>query len=165
MLFVTLGHVAGIVAGACLVTLILSWSIRRLIGMLVRLHKFSLADRRVTTISNVFLRTGSIVIVLVAGVMILKEFSIDPTPIIASAGVVGLAVSFGAQTLIKDIFAGMFILMEDQYSEGDRVKLDEMSGTVTRLTLRKTVLLDPSGNRHHIPHGAVKIVTVLTDHP
>ena len=163
MLFLTLTHVTGIVAGACLITLILSWSIRRLIGVLIRIHKFSLADRRITTISNVFLRTGSVLIVLVSGVMILKEFSIDPTPIIASAGVVGLAVSFGAQTLIKDVFAGLFILMEDQYSEGDRVKLDELPGTVQRLTLRKTVLLDSSGNRHHIPHGSVKIVTVLSN--
>lgn len=161
MIFASLFTIATITAGACILSLLLTWGTRRFIGALVKIHKFRKTDRRITTISNVFLRTGSFVIVLVAAVMILKEMNVDPTPIIASAGVAGLAISFGAQTLIKDIFAGLFILMEDQYSEGDRVKLDELFGTVSAVTLRKTILTDEKGATHHIPHGSVKIVSVL----
>ncbi len=123
-------------------------------------HDHQGEDRRIKTISAVFMSTSSFVIALIALVMILQELRIDTTPILASAGVVGLAVSFGAQALIKDVFAGLSILIEDQYREGDQVKLDEFEGQVLYITLRKTVLESQIGV-HHIPNGSVKTVSVL----
>ncbi len=117
-------------------------------------------DRRIATISAVIMSTSSFIISLIALVMILKELHIDTTPILASAGVLGLAISFGAQALIKDVFSGLSILIEDQYREGDQVKLDEFEGKVITITLRKTVLESEMGT-HHIPNGSVKIVSAI----
>lgn len=118
-------------------------------------------DRRIKTMKNVVLRTGITLICLFAFIMLLREFSLDPSPLLASAGLAGLAISFGAQALIRDLFSGIFILSENQYSEGDTVKLDEIKGIVESITLRKTVLRDTHNTLHHIPHGQVKIVSVI----
>lgn len=111
--------------------------------------------------SRIFLTSGISLIILIALGMILREVHIDPSPLLASAGIVGLAVSFGAQALIKDVFAGLCILIENQYCEGDRVQIIEISGTVIELTLRKTVIRDEHGALHHIPNGSIPVVTVF----
>ncbi len=120
-------------------------------------------DKRIKTLKNVFLRTGTVLVCLFALIMILKELALDPSPLLASAGLAGLAVTFGAQSIIKDMFAGIFILAENQFSEGDMVKLDDIQGVVERLTLRKSVIRDKQQCLHHIPHGQVRIVTVIAE--
>jgi small conductance mechanosensitive channel len=93
----------------------------------------------------------------------LQEFGLDITPVIAGAGVVGLAVGFGAQSLIKDVIAGFFIILEGQFAVGDVIKTGEISGSVERLNLRVTILRDFSnGAVHFIPNSELKVVSNLT---
>ena len=156
-----ISHIAGIVAGACVALWVLSFLNSRFLSSIIK-GGTPQKDRRVKTIKNVILNSGYVAIGGMALIMLLREFSVDPSPILASAGIAGLAVSLGAQTLIKDILAGSIVLAENQYSEGDFVKLDEITGTVECLTLRKSVIRDTQGSLHHVAHGSVKIVSVLT---
>jgi small conductance mechanosensitive channel len=94
--------------------------------------------------------------------MILEEAGIQIGPILAGAGIVGLAVGFGAQYLIKDIITGLFIILENQYRIGDVIKIDSTEGTVEKITMRLTTLRDMSGTVHHIPHGEIKRVSNLS---
>ena len=100
-------------------------------------------------------------IISVALLMILGNF-VDITPLLASVGVVGLAVSLGAQTLIKDLLGGLLVLLEGQYTVGDVIKVGDVSGSVERLTLRATYVRDISGNLHVVPNGEVRIVANVT---
>lgn len=150
-----------ILLGAIILHWVVAFLNKKLLAFVGKIHaSVEDEDRRIKTISAVIMSTSSFLISLIALLMILKELKIDTTPILASAGVVGLAVSFGAQALIKDVFAGLFILIEDQYREGDFVRLDEFEGRVLNITLRKTVLESESG-KHHIPNGAIKVVSVI----
>lgn len=158
--FDTALRIAGIVGSTLVVSWIFSLLVQKLLSGIMHIQRVKSKDKRIMTIGRVIHSTGYFVIILIALVLILRELSIDPTPIIASAGVAGLAVSFGAQSLIKDVFAGLCILMEDQYGVGDSVRLDDVSGTVEGLTLRKTVLVDADGGTIHVPHGQVRIVKV-----
>jgi small conductance mechanosensitive channel len=96
-------------------------------------------------------------IVSVAALMLLSNF-IDITPLLASAGVAGLAISLGAQSLIKDFIGGLLILLEGQYVVGDLIQVGNVSGTVERLTLRTTHVRDLSGKLYIVPNGEVRIV-------
>lgn len=158
--FDPIARIVGILFFALIGSWIFSSLTHRLLSAIMRIHGMKERDMRVKTIGMVIRSTGFFVITLVSLVMVLQQMRIDPTPIIASASVAGLAVSFGAQQLIKDVFAGLFILTENQYSHGDTVKLDEVSGVVEQLTLRKTILLDAEGAHIHVPHGQVRIVKV-----
>jgi moderate conductance mechanosensitive channel len=99
-----------------------------------------------------------IVVVVVALLMILDALGINITPILASIGVAGLAISLGAQTLIKDYVGGLFILAENQYAVGDYVTLGDVTGTVEEITLRKTLLRDLDGKLVHVPNGEVRVI-------
>lgn len=101
------------------------------------------------------------VLLLVVIFWTLRLVGIDPTPIIASAGVVGLAVGFGAQALVKDFISGLFIIAENQYSVGDRVKIAGFEGIVDSLSIRSTILHDDDGNKIFIPNGSVTSVVNL----
>ena len=118
-------------------------------------------DQRIKTVSNVIMRSGGCLIAMIALLMVLRELSLDPSPILASAGILGLALSLGAQAYTKDVIAGLIILIEDQYSEGDCVKLDDSEGEVQCVTLRKTVLCDSKGVVRHVPNGQIKVVSVM----
>ncbi|MBI4474211.1 MAG: mechanosensitive ion channel family protein [Acidobacteria bacterium] len=91
-----------------------------------------------------------------------SELGFNIAPILASAGIVGLAVGFGAQSLVKDVISGFFILLEDQYGVGDVIKTGDLSGVVERMTLRATVLRNLEGQVHVIPNGNIHTVTVMT---
>ena len=112
---------------------------------------------------SVFL-TGIIgaAIVIVAIFMVLSEVGIDITPLLAGAGVIGIAIGFGAQSLIRDFLSGLFIILEDQYSKGDWVQIAGVSGLVEEVNLRRTILRDLDGNVHSIPNGEVKVASNLT---
>ncbi|HJR99553.1 MAG TPA: mechanosensitive ion channel family protein [Flavobacterium sp.] len=116
-------------------------------------------EKRENTLIQIFTTTAKICILCITGLMILGEFGIEIGPILAAAGIVGLAFGFGGQYLIRDIITGLFIILENQYRVGDVVDLDLASGKVEQITLRKTTLRDIDGNVHHIPHGEIKRVS------
>jgi len=120
-------------------------------------------EKRALTLAHIVRAVGATAIVIIATMMGLREFGLDITPIIAGAGVVGLAVGFGAQSLIKDVIAGFFIILEGQFGVGDVIRTGDITGQVERLTLRVTVLRDPhTGAAHFIPNSELRVVSNLT---
>ena len=94
--------------------------------------------------------------------MVIEEFGVSIGPLLAAAGVAGLALGFGGQYLIRDLISGLFIITENQYRIGDVVSFDGDSGSVEDITLRMTTLRDLNGTVHHIPHGEIKRVSNLS---
>ena len=118
--------------------------------------------KRVRTLSSLITGALGILIVIIAIFMILSEVGIDITPLLAGAGVAGIAIGFGAQNLIRDFLSGLFIMLEDQYGKGDWVQIAGVNGLVEDINLRRTVLRDLDGNVHSIPNGEVKLATNFT---
>jgi small conductance mechanosensitive channel len=116
-------------------------------------------EKRENTLIQIFNTTSKIALLTVAGLMVLQEFGVEIGPILAAAGIVGLAFGFGGQYLIRDVIAGLFIILENQYRIGDIVNFDNAGGTVEEISLRKTTLRDLDGTVHHIPHGEIKKVS------
>lgn len=119
-------------------------------------------DKRINTIHQVLVKTISIIIFLVVLLMIFIELGINVTPILTGAGIIGIAIGFGAQDMVKNIFHGIFILTENQYSEGDIVTIAGITGTVETFDLRRTILRDTDGTQHHIPNGEIAIASNKT---
>ena len=115
-------------------------------------------ERRAETLGQTIVTTGSIVIYTIILLMILDLFDIDIRPILAGAGIIGLAVGFGAQSLVKDFVSGLFILVEDQYGIGDEVKIGSFEGKVIRITMRSTVLKNKEGATYYVSNGLIKDV-------
>lgn len=115
-------------------------------------------EKRVETLGHVIVSVGNIVIYTTILFVILNMFGIDTRPILAGAGVIGLAIGFGAQTLVKDFVSGLFILVENQYGIGDKVKIGALEGIVIRITMRSTVLKDEEGKVYYISNGSIKDV-------
>ncbi len=111
--------------------------------------------QRAETLGTVLRSIASFTVVFVAGAMVLSELGLNLAPIVASAGIVGVAVGFGAQNLVKDFLTGMFMLLEDQYGVGDVVDAGEATGTVESVTLRTTRLRDVQGTVWHIRNGEI----------
>jgi small conductance mechanosensitive channel len=147
-----------------------AWVLQALAGRLIRVfrgymaRRTSAADelRRIDTVGNAFRYFASVVVVLVAGMLILNELGISIAPILATAGVAGIAIAFGAQSLIKDYFTGFFLLIEDQIRQGDVVEISGKSGEVEEVTLRYVRLRDNDGFVHFVPNGEIKLVTNRT---
>ena len=118
--------------------------------------------KRITTLGRVFRYSASVVITLIAGTLVLGELGISVAPILGAAGVVGLAIGFGAQSLVKDYFTGFFLLLENQMRQGDVVQVAGIGGVVEDMTLRYVQLRDYDGNVHFIPNGTVTAVTNKT---
>jgi small-conductance mechanosensitive channel len=114
------------------------------------------------TLSGVIYSGGLFVIVFQALLQVLAVLDINMGPLLASAGVAGLAIGFGAQTLVRDVINGFFILMENQYEVGDAVRIGAITGTVEKMTLRTTVLRDEQGALSTIPNGKIDVVSNLT---
>jgi small conductance mechanosensitive channel len=150
--------------------LVLAWFAMRLARRLVALFKTQMERqshgaeeaKRIETLSRVFRYTATVVISLVAGMLVLTELGISVAPILAAAGVAGLAVGFGAQSLVKDFFTGFFLLLENQVRVGDIVEAGGKSGQVEELTLRYIRLRDYDGNVHFVPNGIIQAVTNST---
>jgi small conductance mechanosensitive channel len=119
-------------------------------------------EKREATLEAVFLSSIKTVIYIIAILMILSEIGIDTAPLIAGAGIVGLAFGFGGQYLIRDLIAGFFIILEDQYRKGDVVKIADIGGMVEDINLRRTILRDLDGKEHHIPNGIIGTTTNMT---
>ena len=119
-------------------------------------------ERRVQTIGRLVVRIAGSAIAVVAVLMALRLFGIDIGPAVAGLGVVGIAVGFGAQTLVRDWLAGIFIVLENQYSQGDVVRIAGVDGTVEDFSLRRTTLRDLDGTVHTVPNGQITVASNMT---
>ncbi len=122
----------------------------------------ALRAQQIRTLSTVIYSVGVFVVMFLAALQILPLLGINMGPLLASAGIAGLAIGFGAQTLVKDFINGFFILVENQYDIGDTIKIAAVQGAVEDMTLRRTVLRDDNGSVHTVPNGQISIVTNLT---
>ena len=112
--------------------------------------------KRQDTLIAMFAAILRVLVWLIAGFSIVRLVAyIDLTPLLASAGVIGVAIGFGAQTLIKDFLSGLFIILENQYRVGDVVEINSATGTVEQITLRSTIIRDNDGSVHYIPNGGI----------
>jgi small conductance mechanosensitive channel len=125
-------------------------------------HPSAVRSQQFRTISSVSYSVGIFAISAIAGMQILALLGINMGPLLASAGIAGIAIGFGAQTLVKDFINGFFILAENQYDIGDTVKIAGVQGTVENMTLRRTVLRDVDGTLHTVPSSSIQIVSNLT---
>ena len=154
-----------------ILTLIVRWFLHRLINKVVagatsnpvtklmnRGAAAAAADRsgqRARTLGSVLRSLCTAVVGATAAIMVLAEFGVDLAPILASAGIIGVAVGFGAQNLVKDFLSGMFMLLEDQYGVGDIVDVGQASGTVETVGLRITTLRDGNGTLWYVRNGEI----------
>ena len=118
--------------------------------------------KRIDTLSHVIYRTTVAVVSVLVVITLLPEFGVNAAPLIAGLGLVGLAVGFGAQNLVRDVINGIFILVENQYGKGDVVEAANITGLVEDLNLRRTVMRDLDGTVHFIPHSQITTVSNLT---
>jgi small-conductance mechanosensitive channel len=121
-----------------------------------------LRAQQLRTLSGVVYSAGVFVLLFLALLQILPVLGINMGPLLASAGIAGLAIGFGAQALVHDVINGFFILMENQYEVGDTVRVAGITGTVERMTLRATLLRDDQGALSTVPNGKIDVVSNLT---
>jgi moderate conductance mechanosensitive channel len=118
--------------------------------------------RQVRTLASVITSVGVFVIVFIAAITLLPLLGLNLGPVLASAGIVGLAIGFGAQSLVHDFINGFYILLENQYDIGDSVRIAGVKGAVEDMSLRRTVLRDDDGTLHTVPNSEIKIVSNMT---
>lgn len=149
--------------------LILCWLVVRLArGIIRRVERIaddndpttvSEQEKRARTLGKILRQTVTVGLWALALVLVLAELGLDIKPLLAGAGIVGLAIGFGAQTLVKDLISGFFLLLENQVRVGDVVTIGELTGLVEAITLRTSVLRDVNGIVHTIPNGSVAVVS------
>ncbi len=149
---------------------LVAWIVMALLQRAIRLFRQRIAARlddreavkRAETLGRVFRYIVAVVVSLVAGMLVLSELGISLAPILGAAGVAGVAIGFGAQSLVKDFFSGFFILFEDQIRKGDVVQAAGHAGLVEEITLRHTRLRDYDGNVHYVPNGMIDSVVNMS---
>ena len=149
------------------IILVLTWVMltlsRKLLKRLGRHMQQDLADleriKRLNTLERVFHYVTTLIVILVGGMLVLSAVGISIAPILATAGVLGIAIGFGAQSLVKDYFTGFFLLLENQVRQGDVVEVAGKGGLVEEMTLRYLRLRDYEGSVHYIPNGMIDSVT------
>jgi small conductance mechanosensitive channel len=119
-------------------------------------------ERRADTIIAVVQRTAIVVFIIIGAITILPEFGVNITAIVTGLGIAGLALALGTQTLVKDVIVGIFLLAEDQFRQGDVIKIADVTGTVEAITLRRTVIRDQDGVVHSVPNGSIGVVSNFT---
>ncbi|MBU0545890.1 mechanosensitive ion channel family protein [Patescibacteria group bacterium] len=156
-------------------TVLVAYLLRRSIGFFVEkmvrnivvpdnFHSKESEKKREDTLIRIFSVSSSFLIWILAFLIVLQEAGIAIGPFLAAAGIVGLALGFGGQYLIRDLISGLFIIMENQYRINDIVCFDETCGTVEDISLRMTTLRNLDGVVHHVPHGQIKKVSNLSKH-
>jgi small-conductance mechanosensitive channel len=157
-------RIAWILIVAYLILKVLDSALRRLRLLIPAGDVLGVArvEQRTETLRLVIRSVSKAVLILLVVLTISAELGFNIGPILASAGIVGLAVGFGAQSLVKDVISGFFILFEDQFGIGDVVKIGEFTGVVERMSLRATVLRNLEGQVYVVPNGNVQNVTVMT---
>lgn len=157
---------AGRVAVILLLALLAQRGARRLLRLMRERMTAGTEDaahvRRVETVFRALRYFLTAIIVLIAGLLVLSELGVSIAPILGAAGIVGIALGFGAQSLVKDYFAGFFLLLENQIAKGDVVEIAGCRGTVEDVTLRYVRLRDFAGNVHYVPNGLVTTVTNMS---
>lgn len=154
-----------ILGGAYLINKIIHKIIEKSVRLMVLPNGYDTKEaevKREDTLIQIFSVTIRTLLILLATIMSLSEFGVEIGPLLAAAGIVGIAFGFGGQYLIRDIITGLFIIIENQYRIGDFVRFDTVSGYVEEISLRKTTLRDIDGSVHHVPHGEIKLVTNFT---
>ena len=127
----------------------------RLISVVVRQKEDPEFQKRTQTLGSIVRYVLIIAIIIVGALTVLKELGVEIGPILAAAGIVGLAVGFGAQSLVKDVISGFFMLLEDQIRVGDVVQIAGKAGLVEKINLKTTILRDLAGNVHYVPNGQI----------
>lgn len=151
---------------------LLGWLVVHVVGLVTTRIEAGLGDgssvdaieraKRARTLGTLLRNTAFVLVSVVALLMVLREFGVDITPILTGAGIVGLAIGFGAQTLVKDIISGFFIILENQVRVGDVANIDGTGGLVERITLRTIILRDLAGVVHVIPNGSIQRLANMT---
>lgn len=150
--------------------LFVSWLVLMIVGRLIRGVRIRVSARvndpefnkRAETLARVARYLSSVIISLITVMLVLSELGVSVAPILGAAGVVGLAVGFGAQSLVKDFVTGFFLLLENQIRQGDVVEVDGHTGTVEQITLRFVQLRDYEGSVHYVPNGQITTVVNMT---
>lgn len=145
-----------------------AWQLVKLVARRIVIHaddgddtRLSYQEKRAQTVAQLLKSVGR-VLILVFGLLLSLRLFIDITPLLAGAGILGLAFSFGAQSLVKDIIAGTFVLIENQFAVGDVIEAAGKTGTVEKMTLRVVMLRDLDGAVHIIPNGQITTATNKT---
>ena len=151
-----------VLIGSYILTKILRAVARKSADLQVRKLAPGVRVQQVRTVTSVLTSVGVFVIFFVATLEVLSLLGLNLGPMLASAGIAGLAIGFGAQTLVHDFINGFFILLENQYDIGDTVRIAGVKGTVERMSLRNTVLRDEDGTLHIVPNSSIQIVSNAT---
>ena len=156
--------IIGILIGLVILSQISRWSVGWVERLIPEKDPVQAAEvkKRAQTLGNTLRDALLVIFSFVALLMILGELGIQLGPLLATAGIGALAIGFGAQSLVKDVINGFFIILENQYRIGDAIDVAGVSGLVESLTLRRTVLRDLEGRVHIIPNGEIKIVSNLS---
>jgi small conductance mechanosensitive channel len=147
---------------AFIVVRVLRFVTNKVANLQARRLPSGIRTRQVQTLASVITSIGVSIIVFVAALEVLPLFGFELGPLLASAGVAGLAIGFGAQTLVKDFINGFFIVLENQYDIGDKIRIAGVQGMVEDMTLRRTVLRDDDGTVHIVPNSNITIVSNTT---
>lgn len=155
-----------IIVGALLINRVSGTVIERVIRRIVPPNRYGGSKqaevKREDTLIRIVHGSERVIVWLLAGLLVLSEVGVNIGPLIAAAGVAGLAFGFGGQYLIKDLISGFFIILENQYRIGDVACFDGTCGLVEDITLRATILRDLDGTVHHVPHGSINRVANLS---
>lgn len=153
------------VLGYVIVSVVLTLALKRGLALeRKRRHSQTEAEKRAKTLTSVLRNILAIMATSTVVFMILSDLGVNIAPLLTGAGILGVAIGFGSQTLVKDVLSGLFILIEDQFDFGDRVTVAGLTGTVEELNLRRTVIRDESGVEHYIPNSQITIVSNATKH-
>ena len=151
-----------IVVGALVLSRLLRVMVRRIAALQEKKLPSGIRAQKIRTMASVITSVGVFVIFFWAVLQALPLFGLNLGPLLASAGIAGLAIGFGAQTLVHDFINGFFILLENQYDIGDNVRIAGVKGTVEAMSLRHTLLRDEDGTVHFVPNSEIKIVSNTT---
>ena len=158
--------IAGIIIAAFLINCFGLIFIKKLIRQLVASAQKEISpeeEKKSNTLISILGGTMKFVVGIIAALMILSEIGINIGPVLAGAGLIGLAVGMASKEIISDFLSGFFIILEDQYHIGDRVKVAGIEGEVKEVTLRRTAIRDDSGLLHSIPNGQIKTIARKVD--
>jgi small-conductance mechanosensitive channel len=153
---------AMIIVGALILSRVLRATVRRIAALQEKKLPSGIRAQKIRTMASVITSVGVFVIFFWALLQALPLFGLNLGPLLASAGIAGLAIGFGAQTLVHDFINGFFILLENQYDIGDNVRIAGVKGTVEAMSLRQTLLRDEDGTVHFVPNSEIKIVSNTT---
>lgn len=137
-------------------------AVQRTLSRSMRGHPMVEVEKRRATLNRLIISLGFFVVVVISAVLILAELGIDIAALLVGFGVVGIAVGFGAQSLVKDLIAGFIILLENQYNVGDVVRIADIAGGVEGFSIRRTLLRDLDGTLHFVPNGEIRVTSNLT---